>query len=1152
VGSGVLTTALNTASEGGLPFLPFDGAESVGAISERDVVSVAVPALDRVAGVSGERVVLAAWVVVLAAYSGRSALGVDVVIDGVVVRVDVDADAGLSFGELVGLLSRSLDAADRSGSVGPALFVLEGGDERLDAPVVLRLGRGDGEDRLTASFDVGRFERSTAVRMLGHVEAVLAQAVDSAGAVRVGEIGVVPAAELALLESWNSTRVQWDQSATLVSLFGAVGGGSDAVAVQFGDREVSYAEFERLARRVAGRLVELGVGRGSLVGVLCKRSVELLAAVHGVVMAGAAYVPLDPEYPPDRLDYMAGETGMRVVLCQGALSGMIERADVTMVDLEQLLADDGETDFEPVTVDPDDLAYVIYTSGSTGRPKGVANAHRGVANRLLWMQDRYGLEPGDVVLQKTPFSFDVSVWELFWPLQVGARLVVAEPGGHRDPAYLVQTIVRHGVDTIHFVPSMLRLFLEHPVAASCTSLRRVICSGEALSRDLQDRFFAVLPGAELHNLYGPTEAAIDVTAWQCRPEDSRRVVPIGAPIANTTIQILDEHLKQVPIGVPGELHIGGVQVAVGYVNQPELTAERFIPDPFDLPGRLYKTGDLARWLPDGQVDFLGRLDHQVKLRGQRIELGEIEATLGEHPAVLEAAVTVVDTGGETRLVAHLAWRAEPADDTELRSFLERRLPAVMVPARFVSHDTLPLTGSGKVDRKALREPAPQRSAPRPAPTGGDEVERFLLAIWREVLDREDVGPDDRVFDLGATSLQAAAFVNRVQKELDEFIYVVTVFAAPTVREYAALLTRDYAAAIARRFGVSVATEAAASPVLVDEAAVRRTSAAVPRYGPFPSWRQGPPNEPTVFILSPPRSGTTLLRVMLAGHSCIFAAPELQLLNFDTLAQRRAALVGPYSPWREGTIRAVMELEGCDARSATELMESHERNGLTAKAFYGWLQERAGDRVVVDKSPTYALDLEALRNAEHGFEEPRYIHLIRDPLAMSRSFESYHMDQILPLLENPYSGRALGELVWTLSHRNILEFAEGVPPERLLRLRFEDLVADPRAAMTEVARFLGLAFEESLVRPYENLESKMVDGLHSESTPMGDTRLLERDRIDPKAAVTMAPTAVDPLGEPTRRLVRRLRDAGGRDNEAAGRRRFADAARRRRATRSSGD
>ena len=478
---------LDVASEGGgLPFLPFDRPESPGGPSERGVVSLAVSgAPDRLAddaGVAVEHVALAAWVVILAEYSGRPKLSVDVAVGGVVARREVDADPGLSFASLAALLSRSFDGGGSSEPVGPALFVLDDRGGGFDVSVALRLESAGGEGLLTASYDVARFERSTMVRMLGHLEAVLSQAMASGGSVKVGEAFVVPAAELAQLERWNATRVERDEAATLVSLFGAVGGGPDAVAVQFGDREVSLAEFERLARRVAGRLVELGVGRGSLVGVLCERSVELVAALHGVVMAGAAYVPLDPEYPPDRLDYMAAETGMRVVLCQDRLSRMVDRPDVTMVDLELLLAGAAnvaeDSDFVPVSVRPDDLAYVIYTSGSTGRPKGVANAHRGVANELLSMQDRFTLGTSDVVLLKTPFSFDVSVREFFWPLQVGARLVIAEPDGHRDPAYLVQTIVRHGVNTINFVPSMLRLFLEHPAAATCTSLRRVICSGK--------------------------------------------------------------------------------------------------------------------------------------------------------------------------------------------------------------------------------------------------------------------------------------------------------------------------------------------------------------------------------------------------------------------------------------------------------------------------------------------------------------------------------------------------------------------------------------------------------------------------------------------------------------------------------------------------
>jgi amino acid adenylation domain-containing protein len=791
-------TTIDAGSEAGLPWLPFDHPEPAGGPSERDLVSGVVPGeageFRRLAGdlgVSVEYVALAAWVVVLAEYSGSSRVSVEVAVGGVVARLELDADPEISFASLAVVLSRSLDGGDGSAPVGPAVFVLDDRGGEFDVSLVLGLESAGGEDRLTASYDVARFERSTVVRMLGHLEAVLSAAVASGGSVKVGDVVVVPAGELALLERWNATRVGRDEAATLVSLFGAVGAGRDAVAVQFGDRELSFAEFERLARRVAGRLVELGVGRGSLVGVLCERSVELVAALHGVVMAGAAYVPLDPEYPPDRLDYMVGETGMRVVLCQGRLSAMVERPDVTMVDLERLLAGPGDPDLKPAGVGPDDLAYVIYTSGSTGRPKGVANAHRGVANRLSWMQERFGLGPGDVVLQKTPFSFDVSVWEFFWPLQVGARMVIAEPGGHRDPAYLVQAIVRHGVNTIHFVPSMLRLFLEHPAAASCTSLRRVICSGEALSRDLQDRFFAVLPDAELHNLYGPTEAAIDVTAWQCRPDDSRRVVPIGAPIANTTIHILDDRLRAVPIGIAGELHIGGVQVAAGYVNQPELTAERFIPDPFDPPGRLYKTGDLARWLPDGQVEYLGRLDHQIKLRGQRIELGEIEAVLRQHPEIREAVVVArEDRRGDEILVAYFtpSSDASPVLVEALRSELRRTLPEYMVPPHFVSVAAIPLTPSGKVDRKALPAPdfeAMSTGTPHVAPR--TPTESRIATIWADALGVAAPGIDDNFFDLGGHSLTAAQLVNTLRSAFPVDVAMRHLFERPTIAGLAQII-----------------------------------------------------------------------------------------------------------------------------------------------------------------------------------------------------------------------------------------------------------------------------------------------------------------------------------------------------------------------------
>ncbi|NOK39811.1 AMP-binding protein, partial [Corallococcus exercitus] len=386
-----------------------------------------------------------------------------------------------------------------------------------------------------------------------------------------------------------------------------------------------------------------------------------------------------------------------------------------------------------------------------------------VVNRLLWMQAAYGLGPSDVVLQKTPFSFDVSVWEFFWPLMTGARLVVAKPGGHQDPAYLARLISEAGVTTLHFVPSMLQVFLEEPGLEACTSLRRVVCSGEALPVELAERCLRRLPWAGLHNLYGPTEAAVDVTFHQCLPGESRRSVPIGRPVANTQIRLLDSRLEPVPVGVPGELFIGGVQVGRGYLGRPELTAERFIPDAFsDMPGaRLYRTGDVARWLPDGAIEYVGRADFQVKVRGLRIELGEIESALEQHPGVRQAVVVArEDAAGDKRLVAYVACRsgAEAVDVSALRARLHEKLPEYMVPSAFVVLEALPLTPSGKVDRKALPAPeAPVSTAEYVAPR--NPTEEKLAALWAQVLRVPRVGATDHFFELGGHSLLATQLVS---------------------------------------------------------------------------------------------------------------------------------------------------------------------------------------------------------------------------------------------------------------------------------------------------------------------------------------------------------------------------------------------------------
>ncbi|MFB9443510.1 amino acid adenylation domain-containing protein [Dactylosporangium vinaceum] len=572
--------------------------------------------------------------------------------------------------------------------------------------------------------------------------------------------------------------------ATLAGLLAAqVHRTPDAPAVTFEGRSWTYAELDTAAGRVAGRLRRLGVGPGSLVAVCAERSHELVAALLGVLKAGAAYVPLDPEYPADRLAFMLTDAAAPVVLTQGHLSAVLPETAAAVVLLESI-------DDDPAGADatPDDLAYVIYTSGSTGRPKGVGNTHRGIVNRLDWMQRQYGLDATDAVLQKTPASFDVSVWEFFWPLLTGARLVLARPGGHRDAAYLRDLIDTEQITTAHFVPSMLAVFLAEAGEGACPSLRRIICSGEALPPDVAARCLERLP-ARLWNLYGPTEAAVDVSAFECTPAalDGAARVPIGAPIQNIALYVLDEHLRPAPVGVAGQLYIAGVGLARGYLRRPGLTAERFLPDPFGPPGsRMYATGDRARWRADGTAEFLGRIDGQVKLRGLRIELGEIEAALREQPGVTEAAAVVrEDQPGDQRIVAYAAG---PADLAAARAALKRRLPDYMVPVAVVAVDALPLSPSGKLDRRALPAPQIVRDESTALVAPRTPAERFLADVWRDLLKLDALGIDDDFFDLGGHSMLATQLVARLRKEFGAGVAVLDVFQHPTIRDLAALVS----------------------------------------------------------------------------------------------------------------------------------------------------------------------------------------------------------------------------------------------------------------------------------------------------------------------------------------------------------------------------
>jgi amino acid adenylation domain-containing protein/non-ribosomal peptide synthase protein (TIGR01720 family) len=656
----------------------------------------------------------------------------------------------------------------------------------------LTLGMGEGRRGLGGALEYATdlFDAATAERMMAGFQAVLAGIVARPDA-PVGALPILPEAErLRLVTAWNDTAFPHPEERLIHEIFAAQAAATpEAVAVSIEGRALTYGDLEAHGNRLAHALAKRGVGPDVLVGVCMDRSLEMIVALYGVLKAGGAYVPLDPEYPAARLTFMLEDARPAVILTQAHLGGVLPRTETELLVLDPEFATIvGElaTPLGRGALTLDHLAYVIYTSGSTGRPKGAMNAHRGVLNRLLWMQRAYGLTTSDRVLQKTPFSFDVSVWELFWPLMAGARMVLAKPEGHRDPTYLARLVEGQGITTIHFVPSMLKAFIDEPAAAGCRSLRRVICSGEALSPQLADQFFALGLPAGLHNLYGPTEAAVDVSAWECAP--GARVVPIGRPIDNVSLYVLDPLGSPQPVGVPGELFIGGVQVGRGYLNRPDLTAQRFVADPFRPGGRMYRTGDVVRWLPDGAIEYLGRTDFQVKIRGFRIELGEIEAALALHGAVREAVVVARPRGdGDKQLVAYLVGDgARVPAAAEVRAFLRDRLPEHMIPPVVVAIDALPLTSSGKLDRRALPEPAAEETDQRVHVTPRGPVEEAIAAIFADVLALpvERVGAHAGFFALGGHSLLATRVVSRLRTALGVELPLRALFEAPSPAELA--------------------------------------------------------------------------------------------------------------------------------------------------------------------------------------------------------------------------------------------------------------------------------------------------------------------------------------------------------------------------------
>ena len=623
--------------------------------------------------------------------------------------------------------------------------------------------------QLNWQYNTDLFEDTTITPMAGHFVTLLESIVENPQQ----PVSLLPLLtqreQHQLLVEWNNTKAEYPSNKCIHQLFEEqVERTPDAVAVVFEGQQLTYNELNCRANQLAHYLQSLGVKPDELVGICVERSLEMIVGLLGILKASGAYVPLDPDYPIERIIFMLEDAAVKVLLTQQKLINKLpeHQAQLICLDADWELISQFSQDNPITDVQATNLAYVIYTSGSTGQPKGVMLSHSNLSNHMFWMQETFPLTKTDRVLQKTPFSFDASVWEFYAPLLVGGQLLIAQPGGHTDSDYLLKTIAQQQVTTVQLVPSLLQMLLEQGGIENCQLLKRVFCGGEILPVALQEKLLSQL-NVNLCNLYGPTECCIDVTFWNCQREMYGQRIPIGRPISNTQIYILDSNLQSLPVGIPGELHIGGAGLARGYLNRPELTQEKFIPNPFsNYPdSRLYKTGDLARYLPDGNIEYLGRIDNQVKIRGFRIELGEIETVLKQHSQVQSSVIIdQEDTSGNKRLVAYIVPQKETTPTpNELRQFLKEKLPDYMIPSAFVIMESLPLTPNGKIDRRALPETNLCGEIELNFVAPRNLEEEILAKIWSQVLRVEPVGIYDNFFELGGDSILTIQIITRARK-----------------------------------------------------------------------------------------------------------------------------------------------------------------------------------------------------------------------------------------------------------------------------------------------------------------------------------------------------------------------------------------------------
>jgi len=849
----------------------------------------------------------------------------------------------------------------------------------------------------------------------------------------------------------------------------------DQVALIYEEQYLTYRILDLWSNQVANYLTNVcSIRKEALVGVMINRSSLMVVSLLGILKARAAFVPIDTELPVNRKEIILKTASIATVLTETEFMFEIPSFDGQVVAIDvQLEGVSGHTTGHGGK--PQDLAYTLFTSGTSGEPKGCMISHGNLLNYLDWASIFYFKNTTGNFPFFTPLTVDLTLTSIFCPLVRGKAICIYSR--HAEITDILKDCIGPGspVDSIKLTPTHIKLIEDFiPITSP---VKMVIVGGEQLTPKHVDIVRNLNSQIKLFNEYGPTESTIGCIVAPIYLTSTQEIL-IGRPIANMKAFVLGKDGNSVPFDIPGELYLSGSGVGRGYLNDLELTDAKFIRPGIISSQSLYKTGDIAQVNSQGEIKYLGRIDDQLKFNGYRIESGEIEKCLLKYPGIRNAWI-LKKPGPPLLLCAYYMADNNPAEH-KLRAFLLENLPSYMIPHEFIPVATLPLGRGGKIDKKKLLDIGAVEARSIPFRPPGSAIEEQLTIIWSAVLQKENIGIDDNFFSLGGDSLRGIRILNKIKEQLNEIVHVTALFSFPTI----ALLSKE------------ICKNRNPNHQKIKAERIQEFKNLIPKVSL--SWERSSQNPKVIFILSPPRSGSTLLRVILAGHPNLFAPPELELLGYNSLSERSAALGKKLNFFTEGAIRAVKEIFSWGTEKTIAKIKSMEESGMTIKEFYTFLQTSIEPLTLVEKSPSYSLDLNILRRAEQYFSQTHYIHLVRNPNAMIRSFETAKLDQIFKY-ENDFTTRELAELEWLVSHQNILEFLKDIPENRKNIVRFEKLVSYPLQTAQGICSNLGISFQSKMLDIYGQGSFRMIDGIYPESKMIGDVKFLTHSSINKKTA-----------------------------------------------------